>query len=250
MSLLSGLLILGALLAPAPTLPPAPERPAAPLRGFTVTIDPGHNGDNSAHPDEINQSVPIGNGERKACDTAGTETGSGYSEARYTFDVARRLARRLEDDGAKVVLTRNSNHGVGPCINERARIGNRADSDAAISIHADGGPSSGRGFHVIFPSRIRGLTDDIYGPSKRLAKRIRGAYARGTGLPTATYVGGDGLDERGDLGGLRLSDVPKVLIETANMKNRTDAVKLESARFRERIARSLAAGLAGYLRRD
>ena len=67
--------------------------------------------------------------------------------------------------------------GVGPCIDKRAQIGNRVHSDAAVSIHADGGPSSGRGFHVIYSTKINGLTDDIYRPSKKLAiptaRRVR-----------------------------------------------------------------------------
>ena len=51
-------------------------------------------------------------------------------------------------------MTRSDNSGWGPCINERAAIGNRADADAAISIHADGGPADGRGFHVIYPPSL------------------------------------------------------------------------------------------------
>ena len=227
----------------------APEPPTdGELDGLTVTIDPGHNGENGANPGEINELVPIGNGETKACDTAGTETNAGYPEYAYTMSVANRLKRLLAAEGATVVLTRRNSNGVGPCINERARIGNRAHSDAAISIHADGGPDSGRGFHVIYSSKINGLTDDIYRPSVKLAHAIRDAYERGTGLPPATYIGSDGLDERSDLGGLRLSDVPKVFIESGNMRNATDARKLSSGRFRERIAVALADGLTEYLR--
>ena len=226
----------------------APEpRAGGSLEGFTVTVDPGHNGGNGSHPEAINELVPIGNGETKACDTTGTETNSGYAEYRYTMNVSRRLARLLESEGAKVVLTREDSKGVGPCINERARIGNRADSDAAISVHADGGSSSGRGFHVIYSTEINGLTDDIYRPSVKLAHAIRDAYERGTGLPPSTYIGSDGLDERPDLGGLRLSDVPKVFIESGNMRNATDAAKLSSPSFRQRIAEALAAGLKHYL---
>ena len=67
-------------------------------------------------------------------------------------------------------------------------------------------------------------------------------------MPEATYVGTNGLDERSDLGGLRLSDVPKVFIETANMQNSTDAGKLESRNFRQRIAEGIFAGIKRYLR--
>lgn len=221
---------------------------AQPLAGATITIDPGHNGGNASHPDEINRQVSIGGGETKECDTTGTSTHSGYPESRFTLDVARALKRKLKARGAEVVMTRTNDHGVGPCINRRARIGNRSRSDAAISIHADGGPADGRGFHVIYPSRIEGLTDDIYGPSRRLARTVRSSYERRTGMPRSTYVGSDGLDRRGDLGGLRLSNVPKVFIETGNMRNATDARKLQSERFRSKIARGLRKGLARFLR--
>ena len=52
-----------------------------------------------------------------------------------------------------------------------------------------------------------------------------------------------------DLGGLNLSDVPKVFVETGNMRNGADARLLESPAFRERIARSMVAGLARFLSR-
>ena len=211
-----------------------------------MVLDPGHNGANASHPKRINRQVDIGQGMRKACDTTGTATDSGYSEAAYTLAVARETARILRRHGAQVALTRDDNKGVGPCITRRARIGNEEQADAAVSIHADGGPAGGRGFHVIRPTRIEGLTDDIYADSRRLGRVLRDAYEERTGLPQASYVGG-GLVARGDLGGLRLSDVPKVFIETANMRNAADAAKVESRRFRKRIARGIADGVIEFL---
>jgi N-acetylmuramoyl-L-alanine amidase len=225
----------------------APAR-ESPLSGKTIAVDPGHNGRNWAHSEEINRLVDAGT-LRKACDTTGTATASGYAEPAFTWDVAVRLRRMLRASGATVVLTRPSDAGWGPCITERAAIGNRARADAAVSIHADGGPASGRGFHVIYPPAIRGLTADIARPSKCLALAMRRTYRAGTGLPYATYLGGSGLSVRSDLGGLNLSDVPKVFVETGNMRNGSDARLLESAGFRERIARSIAGGLARFLSR-
>jgi N-acetylmuramoyl-L-alanine amidase len=211
---------------------------ALPLHGKTIVIDPGHNGANWAHPSEINRFVDAG-GFRKACDTTGTSTNSGYSEAAYNFDVATRLAGILRAAGARVVLTRTTNDGVGPCINQRAAIGNRAHADAAISIHADGGPSGGSGFHVIYkPGAAQ---------SYELALAIRAAFRAGTGEPYSTYAGRDALDVRTDLGGLNLSTVPKVFIETGNMRNAGDAARLESAAYREREATALARGLEAFL---
>jgi N-acetylmuramoyl-L-alanine amidase len=221
-------------------------KPYAALKGATIAIDPGHNGRNYAHASEINRLVDAGT-LKKPCDTTGTETNDGYSEASYTLDVALRLARILRQHGAHVVLTRTTNSGWGPCITERAAIGNRADADAAISIHADGGPASGRGFHVIYPPAIKGLTDDIAAQSRRLALTVRSAFRGATGMPYASYVGRSGLDVRSALGGLNLSDVPKVFIETGNMRNATDASLLSSSRFRVRAAQALARGLSAYL---
>ncbi|HUK68449.1 MAG TPA: N-acetylmuramoyl-L-alanine amidase [Streptosporangiaceae bacterium] len=125
--------------------PNASARPRTPpLAGDVIAVDPGHNGGNATHPDSINQLVNVIT-EKKACDTTGAETDAGYPEHAFNFDVAIRLAKLLRKDGAKVVLTRHSDTGVGPCVTQRAAIGNRVHADAAISIHADGGPAGGPG---------------------------------------------------------------------------------------------------------
>jgi N-acetylmuramoyl-L-alanine amidase len=219
---------------------------ALPLAGKTVAIDPGHNGRNWAHPAQIGRLVDAGT-LRKACDTTGTATADGYGEAAYNLDVALRLARILRAEGAHVVLTRKTNGGWGPCITTRAAVGNRVHADAAISIHADGGPAGGRGFHVIYPPPIRRLTDDIAAGSRRLALAVRAAFRAGTGEPYSTYAGRAGLDVRSDLGGLNLSDVPKVFVETGNMRNAADARRLESPAYRRREAEALARGLEAFL---
>lgn len=218
-----------------------------PLAGRTILVDPGHNGANGAHPERINRLVPAG-GFRKACDTTGTATNDGrLTEAAFNFDLARRLRAALEAAGARVVLTRPTNGGVGPCVNERAAIGNRAHADLAISIHADGGPPSGRGFHVIAPAPIAGRSSRIIAPSLTFARHVR-ARLRAAGLRTATYIGGDGLVQRGDLGGLNLSTVPKVFVELGNMRNAADAHELERGSWRARVAAALTAAITADLR--
>jgi N-acetylmuramoyl-L-alanine amidase len=240
--------------APAPppatvaptTVAPAPVSGAVGnLSGRTITIDPGHDGGNYAHTSEINRPVFIGT-QTRACDTTGTTTNDGYTEAAYNLDVALRLRAILQAAGANVVMTRTTNDGWGPCIDERAAIGNRANADAAISIHADGGPAGGRGFHVLVPALVAGYTDDIYSASHALGVDVRDAFLA-TGMPTSTYYATDGMAERSDLGGLNLSNVPKVFIETGNMRNATDAALLESSDFRQREAQALAVALDRFL---
>jgi N-acetylmuramoyl-L-alanine amidase len=223
---------------------------ALPLAGATVALDPGHNGANGSHPAQVNRSVPAGRGGfRKACDTTGAQTNDGrLTEPRFTLDVALRLRRRLEALGAGVVMTRTTNDGVGPCVNERAAIGNRAHADLALSIHADGGPPGGRGFHVIAPLARRAVAPAIVAPSLRFARALR-ARLDAIG-PRSTYLGGGtGLVSRDDLGGLNLSRVPKAFVELGNMRNAADARLLERPAHRDRISRALARAIRQALRR-
>ena len=237
----------GAAATPAMTpVRPSPHASALPLAGDVIVLDPGHNGGNATHPDIVNRLVNVIT-EQKACDTTGAETDGGYPEYAFNFDVAIRLARLLRRDGAKVVLTRHTDTGVGPCVTERAAIGNRVHANAAISIHADGGPASGSGFEVIEPGLVPGYTNKIIGPSRRLGLDIRNEYHAITGEPYSDYVGTAGLDVRTDLGGLNLSKVPKVFIECANMRNSADAARLTSAAFRQRVAVALASGFVAFL---
>ncbi len=223
---------------------------ARPLAGKTVVIDPGHNPNNAEHATEINRLVNVGNS-RKACDTTGTESNAGYTESRFTLDVSRRLRTLLQAEGAKVVLTQDGATPWGPCVDQRAAIGNRAHADAAISIHGDGGPASGSGFHVIMPARVvAGAADTsaITKPSHTLGLDIRSAFRSVTGQHYADYLaGGLGMDTRSDLGGLNLSKVPKVFIECGNMRNSGDAARMTSASWRQKAAQGLADGLTAFL---
>jgi N-acetylmuramoyl-L-alanine amidase len=144
-----------------------------------------------------------------------------------------------------VTLTRTANDTQGPCTAVRAAIGNRAD--VALSIHADGGPPGGRGFHVIEPGLLPGYTDDIRAASSRLGTALRDAM-RGTGMPDSTYIGSAGLDVRTDLVGLVLSDTPKVFLETGNMRNAADARLLGSASFRDAVATAIADAVVAWRR--
>ena len=229
---------------------PVAAGPALPLAGKTVVLDPGHNPGNSSHRHETHQLVDIGNG-RRACNTAGTVTASGYTEAAYNLDVARRARVILRAEGATVVFTQDGDLPWGPCVTERAAIANRAHADATVAIHADSGPARGYGFHVIVPAVVvAGAADTrpIVGPSRRLGLALRTAFGAATGEAHATYLGnGTGLSVRSDLGGLNLSRVPAVFIECGNMANRADARKMTTAAWRELAATGIAAGVTSYL---
>jgi N-acetylmuramoyl-L-alanine amidase len=222
--------------------------PTAGLRGKVVVLDPGHNGGNVAAPDVINRMVDAG-GFQKECDTVGAETDAGYPEHAFTWDVANRAAAVLRAYGLTVVLTRSSDTGVGPCVDARARAGAAARADVALSIHADGGPADGSGFHVIAPEPAPdGVNAGILSSSARLAAYLRDAFEAATAEPTSNYVANQaGIVDRDDLGGLNLSTVPKVFIECANMRNAADAARVTDPAWRQRAAEGIADGLMAYL---
>jgi N-acetylmuramoyl-L-alanine amidase len=224
-----------------------------PLAGRVVVIDPGHQLGNHNYPRQISRLVPAG-GFRKPCNTTGTVTRRGYPEASFAYDVALRLRERLRELGAVVRMTRHSNRQDrwGPCVDERGLAGNVLDdgsaADLKLSIHADGSFQAGaHGFHVIAPPDRRPWTHDIYRESRMLARVTRDALLD-RGLSTATYVaGGDGLDVRGDLGTLNLSDVPTVMVELGNMRNRADARRMTRPGGRQWYARALGLAVRRYL---
>jgi N-acetylmuramoyl-L-alanine amidase len=219
---------------------------ALPLEGQVVGIDPGHNGDNYTDPSYINQTVFNGR-TQEACDTTGTETDGGYTEATFNFNVAQYLAADLRAEGARVVITRPSNTGVGPCVTERSAIINNAHADVAVDIHADGGPTDGRGFAILEPV-ADGPNNSVITASAAFGNDLRSTFLADTGMPTSTYDGTDGIAPRDDLAGLNLATEPKVLIECGNMRNATDAALLVTATFQEDAARAMAQAITTFLK--
>jgi len=215
------------------------------LTGKIIGIDPGHNGSNDTDPAFLSQQIFNGRTEED-CDTTGTQTAGGYTEAQFNFNVAEYLATDLASEGARVVLTRTSNDGLGPCVDQRAQIINDAHSDVAIDIHADGGPPDGRGFAILEPV-ADGPNDGVIAASEAFGNDVLARFRSITGMPLSTYDGTNGIAYRDDLAGLNLTTVPKVLIECGNMRNATDAAMLTTTSFQESAARALAWAITDFL---
>ena len=82
---------------------------------------------------------------------------------------------------------------------------------------------------------------------QKLAIAIRNAYRSATNMPYSNYLGTHAIYASNDYGGTNLSRVPKIFIETGNMRNRTDAALLESPAFRQRAARGIASGITHFI---
>ena len=227
------------------------QAPAAaaenPLAGRIIVLDPGHQLGNSNPKFAKEMSATKFNGSIvKGCNTTGTATNAGLPEATFNWRVAKRLRTLLEEQGATVVFTRSSNSrdAWGPCTWDRARIGTEAKADAMISIHADGAPASGRGFHVIAPSAIKGWTTDVAKPGRRLARAMISGMTR-AGAEPATYLSST-LSIRGDQTTLNFSDVPTVIVELGNMRNKADAARMSTSQGQQQYADWIAAGIESY----
>ena len=238
--------VTGGTHAPAAAAAAAAAATPLPLAGETVGIDPGHNGRNYANPSFLDRQVWNGR-TMEDCDTTGTATDGGYTEALFNFRVAGYLRADLIKDGARVVMTRTGNNGIGPCVNQRAAIINASHAGVAVDIHADGAPSWGRGFTVLEPV-ADGPNDGVIASSARLAADVRAAMLTGTAMPVSNYDGTDGTKLRDDLAGLNLTTVPKILVEVGNMKNPADAAMLTSAAFQQQVAAVLLRAIVMFLR--
>lgn len=242
---------------PTTTAPPtttrAPAPPATtpkPNTGGTMTrkvvvIDPGHNGANKDNPDIINKLVDAGFGQRKPCNTTGTETNAGYTEAQFNWRVATRVRDILQSRGITVIMTRSSNDGVGPCVNQRAAIGNENEADAVVSIHGDGDEASANGFYVMTAAQDPAGAQ-MAATSSRLADDVRDSLV-GTGFSPSNHLGSDGLWKRDDLAGLNLSVRPTVMLEMGNMRNAGDAATMSSSDGQQRYAEGIAQGVVQFL---
>ena len=242
---LSAVLVAALVAAPVASARAADDLP---LAGRVIVVDPGHQLGNAnprfAKPlaqKRFNGTIV------KPCNTTGTATNAGLPEATFNWRVANRLKALLEAEGAKVVLTRetNSYNEYGPCIWNRPKPANRLAADLLVSIHADGAAAGGRGFHVIAPGRLAGWTDDIATPSRRIAKAMIAGMAA-DGLATTTYLASP-LSVRSDESTLNFSDVPAVMVELGNMRNASDARRMSSTAGQRQYARALAAGITRAL---
>jgi len=211
------------------------------IAGMVVFIDPGHNGSNDA---SITRQVPTGRGGTKDCQTSGTSTNSGYQEHTFTWDTALRVRAELNALGVRTAMSRGNDTGLGPCVDERANMANALRPNAILSIHADGGPPSGRGFHVNYSAPP--LNQAQAGPSVQFAQIMRDQL-QASGIPPANYIGQNGLYGRSDLAGLNLAQYPSILVECGNMKNPADSALMESPDGRQKYADALVRGVAGFL---
>jgi len=200
-----------------------------------ICLDPGH----GTSPAAAVRMEPIGPGSTtlKIADGGGTA-----GEAPLALEIALRTRAELERRGYDVVMTRTAAGYRGGNV-ARAQFCNRRRAALMLRIHADGSDDPSRhGAATLAPAVRRGWTDDIYAASARAAQLVQRA------LVAATGAADDGVVERSDLTGFNWADVPAILVETGFLTNPAERRRLLDPRYRLRVARGLAAGVAAFVR--
>ena len=190
------------------------------LSGKIIVIDPGHGGND-----------------------AGAIGPTGVMEKNVTLKVALEVQRLLEAEGAKVVMTRDTDRTVSPKgaaasdieeLGARCDVANRVNADIFISIHADS----------FTRPEARGTTGYYYskstsGKGQKLADCIRrnlveqlGTPSRGT-QPCNFYV-------------VKHTDMPATLIELGFISNKDEEKLLNSDEGVKKAAQAILDGIEDY----
>lgn len=186
------------------------------VKNKIITIDPGHGGSDS-----------------------GAVGPNGYTEKEETFAISQKVASILNQSGAKVVMTRDSDVDVyGPNasarneLQARVDVGNNANSDIFVSIHCNA---------FVNPA-ANGTQTFYYGSSyqgQRLAQSIQ-----------EKMIEANGLRDRGistcNFYVVKHSYMPAVLIETAFITNYDEEALLSDDEWQTTMAKAIAEGINEY----
>ena len=179
-----------------------------PLRGRLIAVDPGH-------------------------PPAGATGPTGLREAEANLGVALELRRRLEEAGARVMMTRTTDTAVD--LLPRVLAAERAGAEVLISIHNNGLPDGINPF-------VNSGTSVYYNHPRSvpLAAAIQAALVRRLGLRDL------GIG-RGDLALVRGTWMPSVLTEGLFMMLPDQEAALRNPQGRRLYAQAVVDGLRAYL---
>ena len=151
------------------------------------------------------------------------------------LSIARALADRLKEVGARPSLLRNDSGAVP--VGDRIRRANAADAAALISVAVGTGKQVERGSACFYYG-----TQSTHSPmGRRLAESIQEALVRDAGVTDG------GLHPR-SIAILRETRMPAVRVEPAVATDAGDAARLVDPAFALGVARSVAQGILAFSR--
>lgn len=225
---------------------------APPPPAFLAVVDPGHGGD---------QEGAAGPG--------------GQREKLLTLQIARRVARKLEKAGGKVVMTRTADEAVP--LAQRAAMANARQADLFLSIHLNSMPGKARkttaGIETYFLSAdatdasakavaarenadrlageerdrddpVAGILDSL-GDAQALEESSRLAYAVHERLVARVKAEDRGVKQAPFyvLAGARMA---AVLLEVGFLSHAQESKKLAQPAYQEELAAAVAEGVLAW----
>jgi len=180
----------------------------------------------------------------------------GKLEKRVVLNISKRFHQRMVDEGGlRPYMTRWDDEFVA--LSERVLRADAVRGKAFVSIHADNvRRRRGRGVVVYVYGRNDSIPD---GPprekgekrlpkppkrqiqaSKRLAETIRRTFKK-HGIKTAPYV------DRGRFAVLKSREMPSVLIEVGNLRDRKESALIHKPAHQQRLAKALSEAVRKFL---
>jgi N-acetylmuramoyl-L-alanine amidase len=180
------------------------------LNRLTIALDAGHGGSND-----------------------GAIGATGMKEKEINLSTVLHLKRLLEDEDARVILTRGSDSSVG--MNDRVTTILKSNADLLISIHSN---SIGNTTH---PEGTKGVST-----------YYRHLCYRPLSQAIYTEILKTGLAPFGNVGGFNFllnspTELPTVLVELAFMSNPSDEMRLLDDGFRKELAERIVDGVEEFL---
>ncbi|MFS0673304.1 N-acetylmuramoyl-L-alanine amidase [Ornithinibacillus sp. 179-J 7C1 HS] len=174
------------------------------LSGYTIVIDPGHGGKDPG---------AIGH--------------NGVLEKNLILETSLKIAKALEDNGAKVILTRADDSFV--TLSDRVFISNQNSTDAFISIH----------FNAFDADYVGGINTYYHMNGKRLANEIQMALSKEVPLKNRGVI-------QHDYRVLRDNKYPAVLLELGFITNTAELATLQTDDYKDKVARAISIALISY----
>lgn len=196
----------------------------------TIVIDPGHSsvGNREKEPIAPNSQT------MKTKDVLGaTGVFSKVPEHITTVAISNILKEKLTDMGFNVIMTKDEVEKSLSNV-DRAKIGNEANADLVVRIHADSSESNeAKGASVLIPPKNQ-YTSDISEASLAYGEKIISTYTNELNIKNR------GTIYRDDMTGFNWSQVPVVILEMGFLSNKEDDLFLSDEANHDKIATSIA----------
>lgn len=170
---------------------------------------------------------------------------TGVKESDLNLAIAFRLQSELTDMGFEVVMTRKTQAGLYDTtakgfkkrdMQKRKEIIQSAEPDLVISLHQNYYPSQKtRGGQVFYPKGEDAGKAFAFAVQEKVNALYAEEGVKGRKATAEEYFI------------LRCSDCPSIIVECGFLSNSADEKLLMSERWQGEIARSVAAGVAGFL---